>query len=58
MNAWFARLREEGFTEKESLEIMLDALSDRNLKVGDEFPDAVREVMVIAVRDQLKKMSG
>jgi hypothetical protein len=55
--AWFERLREKGLTEKESLQIMLDMLLDRNLSEGHEFPDPVREAMVVAVRHQLKKMS-
>jgi hypothetical protein len=36
---------------------MLNVLLDEKLSEGFEFPDTVRDVMVIAVRDQLKKMS-
>lgn len=47
-------LQDEGHGEKESVEIMLRILEEGKLTEGYDFPESVKSVMEVALRDRLK----
>ena len=58
MNEWFENLTGEGYTEKESVEIMLRMLHEGTFTEGYDFPESVKSVMEVALRDRLKSVKN
>ena len=58
MNEWFENLTGEGYTEKESLEIMLRMIEEGTFTEGYDFPESVNSVMRVALRDRLKSVKN
>ena len=57
MNEWFENLTGEGYTEKQSVEIMLRMLEEGKFTEGHDFPKSVKSVMEVALRDRLGQIS-
>ena len=56
MNEWFENLTGEGYTEKESVEIMFRMIEEGTFTERYDLPDSVNQVMGVALRDRLKNV--